>query len=120
MKSSPLAPKGEIQYNRSKTSMQLTHDQIEQVAVLARLRLSEAEKNQYATELSAIFGYIETLAEVDTTGVTETSQVTGLEDVMAPDVVCDTSEEIKVALRASFPEKKGELLKVKAVFNTSV
>ncbi|MFZ2190529.1 MAG: Asp-tRNA(Asn)/Glu-tRNA(Gln) amidotransferase subunit GatC [Candidatus Magasanikiibacteriota bacterium] len=96
--------------------MKLTTDQIEQIATLARLDLSEKEKAMYAEQLSVVLDYIEMLNEVNTDGVVETCQVTGLEDVVREDKVQEASEEIKQKLINSFPEKMGKLLKVKAVF----
>lgn len=97
--------------------MKLTTDQIQQIATLARLELSEKEKQMYAEQLSVVLDYIEMLNEVDTNGVEETCQVTGLEDVVRADKVQEASEEIKQKLINSFPERMGKLLKVKAVFS---
>ncbi len=97
--------------------MKLTKEQIEQIATLARLELSEAEKEQYATQLSSVLEYIDMLNEVDTSSVEETCQVTGLEDVVREDVVVSTDEETRQKLLTAFPEKVGNLLKVKAVFD---
>lgn len=96
--------------------MKLTTNQIEQIATLARLELTEKEKAMYAEQLSVVLDYIEMLNEVNTDGVTETCQVTGLEDVYREDEAVDTDEESKNRLINSFPEKMGNLLKVKAVF----
>lgn len=96
--------------------MKLTTEQVAQIATLARLQLTEEEKTRYAEQLSAIFGYIEMLNEVPTDGVEETCQVTGLMDVVRDDEVKKTSEDVRKKLIASFPEKSGDLLKVKAVF----
>jgi len=99
--------------------MKLSVKEIEQIATLARLELSEKEKQMYAEQLSVVLDYIEMLNEVDTNGVVETCQVTGLEDVVREDKAQETSQEIKQKLINSFPEKTGNLLKVKAVFNDS-
>ncbi len=96
--------------------MKLTIDQVAQIATLARLQLTEEEKIRYAEQLSAIFGYIEMLSEVPTDGVEETCQVTGLMDVVREDEVKKIPEDMRKKLIASFPEKSGDLLKVKAVF----
>jgi len=96
--------------------MKLTVQEIEQIAKLARLELSEDEKEMYAEQLSAVLDYIEILNEVDTEGVQETCQVTGLEDVVREDVERVKSNEEREKLRALFPERMGNLLKVKAVF----
>lgn len=99
--------------------MTLTVEQIEQIATLARLDLTPEEKERYAKQLSAVLAYVELLNEVDTTGVAETCQVTGLEDVVRSDepVVIDDASRAK--LLETFPDKVGNLLKVKAVFDES-
>ncbi len=97
--------------------MKLTVYEVEQIATLARLELSDNEKELYAKQLSVVFDYIGMLKEVNTDGVPETCQVTGLEDVVREDKAINSGEEIKQKLINSFPEKMGKLLKVKAVFD---
>ncbi len=96
--------------------MKLTPQEIEKIATLARLDLSAKEKKMYAEQLSVVFDYIEMLNEVNTDNVLETCQVTGLEDVVREDEVASWEEEDKKKLISSFPDKIGNLLKVKAVF----
>lgn len=97
--------------------MKLTIPQIEQIATLARLELSDAEKERYAEQLSAIFDYIELLNEVNTEGVEETTQVTGLVDVVRADESKKSSDDMRKKIIEAFPERFGDLLKVKAVFD---
>ena len=97
--------------------MKLTITDIEKIADLARLELSEAEKAQYAGELSAVFSYMDILNSVDTTGVPETCQVTGLEDVVREDVAVQADLDVRKKLIASFPAQEANLLKVQAVFS---
>lgn len=96
--------------------MKLDISDIEHIADLARLHLSEEEKARYAEQLSAVLGYVEMLNEVDTTGVEETCQVTGLEDVFREDVVHSASDDVRKEIIAQFPAKTGDLLRVRAVF----
>lgn len=96
--------------------MTLSIADVEHVAKLARLSLTEEEKQQYATQLSAIFDYMAILDDVNTDGVLETCQVTGLANVFRDDEVAQQTEEERQAIIAAFPEKVGPLLKVKAVF----
>lgn len=96
--------------------MKLTAIEIESIAKLARLELSEAEKTMYAEQLSVILDYIDMLNEVETENIEETCQVTGLMDVTRGDTVYDCPEDVKRKLIAQFPEKIGNLLKVPAVF----
>ena len=95
----------------------LTSEEIDKIAHLARLSLSESEKKKYAEQMSVILDYIKILEEVDTDGVGETCQVTGLEDIFREDVVKECSEETKEKLIAQFPEKIGNQLRVKQVFD---
>jgi len=67
--------------------MSLTIKQVEEIAELGRLILSEEEKVKFSDQLSAILDYAETIQELDTSGVPPTAQVTGLEGVMRDDVV---------------------------------
>ena len=97
--------------------MKLDISDIEHIADLARLHLTDEEKERYADQLSAVFDYISMLNEVDTTGVAETCQVTELEDVVREDVVAESDEETRKKIIAQFPDKVGNLLKVKAVFD---
>ncbi|MBT3419373.1 MAG: Asp-tRNA(Asn)/Glu-tRNA(Gln) amidotransferase subunit GatC [Candidatus Magasanikbacteria bacterium] len=97
--------------------MKLTEKDIEKIALLARLELSEEEKTMYAGQLSVVLDYVEMLNEVDTTMVEETCQVTGLEDVFREDEVEEESNETKEKIIEQFPQKVGRLLKVQAVFD---
>ena len=49
--------------------MSLTRDQVEGIAHLARLEISEAQMPVYVDSLSRIIGLVEQLASADTTGV---------------------------------------------------
>lgn len=98
--------------------MKLTPQEIEDIAKLARLELTSKEKKMYAEQLSVVLDYVEMLNEVDTEGVEETCQVTGLEDVVREDEIYECSEETKKKIIEAFPEKMGKLLKVKAVFDS--
>ncbi len=70
-------------------TMQLTQEQVEHIAQLARLNLTDQEKITYQQELSSILDYVDKLQAVDTTNVQETSQVTGLQNVTRSDTVID-------------------------------
>ena len=55
--------------------MSLTFEEVEHIANLARLELSEAEKDLYRQQLSAILDYITRLQELDTQNISTTSSV---------------------------------------------
>ncbi|RME50165.1 MAG: Asp-tRNA(Asn)/Glu-tRNA(Gln) amidotransferase subunit GatC, partial [Caldilineae bacterium] len=63
----------------------LTRAEVEHIARLARLALTEAEIAQFQEQLSAILEYAETLQQLDTEGVPPTTSALPLHTVMRPD-----------------------------------
>ena len=96
--------------------MKLNKQQVEHIAVLARLELTEKEKEMFASQLSSILDYVEKLKEVDTDGVEETSQVTGLINSIRDDVVEEAPLELKQGILSNAPDREDNLFKVKSVF----
>ena len=65
----------------------LTDDEVRHIAKLARIKLTDEEVKRFGGQLSKVLGYMDILQEVDTEGVEESSQVTGLKNVMRKDEV---------------------------------
>lgn len=65
--------------------MNISSTEVEKIAVLARLSLSEEEKEIYAGQLGNILDFIAKLEELDTSNVSPTSHVTGISNVTRPD-----------------------------------
>lgn len=66
---------------------QITHDDVQYLAQLSNLQLSDDESNDLQKDLQSIIGYINELSELDTLGVEPTYQVTDLQNVWREDVV---------------------------------
>lgn len=96
--------------------MKLTIEDIKHIATLARLELSPSEVVTYASELSVVFDYFALLDEVDVATIPETTQVTGLMNVVRMDASEELPKEKRDDLLRCFPKRNGELLTVKAVF----
>jgi aspartyl-tRNA(Asn)/glutamyl-tRNA(Gln) amidotransferase subunit C len=62
---------------------------VQKLAQLSALSLSDDEVASLANELTNILGYVEQLNDVDTDGVEPTYQVTGLHTVTRPDEIID-------------------------------
>ena len=67
--------------------MEITKQEVEKVAKLARLALTESEKAAFEKQLSQILTHVETLKKYDTTGVEPTATVQGQANVFRPDEV---------------------------------
>jgi aspartyl-tRNA(Asn)/glutamyl-tRNA(Gln) amidotransferase subunit C len=63
----------------------IERDQVLHVAKLARLRLSEAEVEKMAGELSGILEHVDRISGLDLEGVEPTSHVVELENVLRAD-----------------------------------
>ena len=59
---------------------------IEHLAKLSRLKLTDAEKEKFSNQMGTIIEYIEKLSELDTKNVEPTANVLGLSNVFREDV----------------------------------
>lgn len=100
-------------------SKKITIKQVENVARLARLGLSEKEKGKFQTELGAILEYIDQLQKLDIWDVEPTAHVTGLENKMREDENGSTGspQAAPEALVDMAPDKKEGYVRVKKVLN---
>lgn len=92
--------------------MSLQLEDIEKLASLSRLSLTEEEKQQYLKDFSSILGYVSEISAVDTSSIEETQSLT---NVMRDDVVTHESAQFTAKLLAEAPQKEGEYFKVTQV-----
>jgi aspartyl-tRNA(Asn)/glutamyl-tRNA(Gln) amidotransferase subunit C len=69
--------------------MALDNATVAHIAALARIRLSEAEVEPLANELSQILGWVEQLNEIDTTGVVPMASAAATRLPIRDDAVTD-------------------------------
>jgi len=93
--------------------MRLTPEEVDHIALLARLELSPQEKERAATELSQILDYFEKLNELDTSDVEPTDHVMPMQNVLRPDV-SRPSLSPEAALQNA-PEQAGNMFQVPRV-----
>lgn len=99
----------------------LSKEQIDHLAKLARIGLTDEEKNKFSSQLTDILEYVEKLQRVETAEIVETSQVTGLENVYRKDVASELTQVDKDKninrdkLLKNAPDQKDNYIKVKAV-----
>jgi aspartyl-tRNA(Asn)/glutamyl-tRNA(Gln) amidotransferase subunit C len=93
--------------------MALSREQVERVAELARLGLSDDEIDRFQQQLSQVLGHMQALDTVDTSAIPPTAQVIPLSSVMREDVV-RPSLPVEDVLRNA-PRREGDFLKVPPV-----
>jgi aspartyl-tRNA(Asn)/glutamyl-tRNA(Gln) amidotransferase subunit C len=94
--------------------MELTRKDVDKVALLARLRLSEEEIVAMTCQLAAIVSYVGQLSEANTAGVEPMAHVEEVANVFREDVVAE-SLPVSSAL-ANAPKQNGVGYLVPAVF----
>jgi aspartyl-tRNA(Asn)/glutamyl-tRNA(Gln) amidotransferase subunit C len=70
--------------------VKITKEQIQHIAVLSRLNLSEEEKDLFGSQLSSILDYVDQLNELDTGETEPTSHVLSLSNVMRDDILASS------------------------------
>ncbi len=93
--------------------MPLERSEVEHIASLARIGLTEEEVAMFADQLSHILEQFEVLNELDTTGVAPTGHAGGLQTVMREDVSEDSLSHEDVLKNA--PRREGEFFRVNSV-----
>ena len=81
----------------------IEREQVEHVARLARLKLSDEEVRRMASELSGILEHVERISELDLDDVEPTSHVIALENVLRPDEARPSWSAEEVLERAPDP-----------------
>ncbi|KAB2952679.1 Asp-tRNA(Asn)/Glu-tRNA(Gln) amidotransferase subunit GatC [Heliorestis acidaminivorans] len=90
--------------------MALTKEEVQHVAKLARLELSEDEVDKYTVQLNAILEYARKLEALDTTNVPPTAHAFPLQNVMREDKVTASMAQEKVVSNA--PDEEDGFFKV--------
>lgn len=92
----------------------LTKQEVEHIANLVRLGMSEQEKEKFREQLSEILDYVNQLQEVNVKNTEPISQITGLENIERNDLM--KQEDYREKLLKLAPEQEDNHFKVKTVF----
>jgi aspartyl-tRNA(Asn)/glutamyl-tRNA(Gln) amidotransferase subunit C len=90
--------------------MKLTRAEVQRVAVLARLRLTENEEAEFTEQLDQILGYMDKLNQVDTANVEPFSHASVAANAFRDDKV--TNHPNADALLANAPDRDATFFKV--------
>src|SRR5579863_5755978 len=96
----------------------LDAEEVRKVAKLGRLKLTDADVARYATQLTAILGYVAQLKSVDVAGVEPMAHPLPLKNVLREDVV--TPALLTEAVLANAPGRDGPYFTVPKVLDTAL
>ncbi|OGD56245.1 asparaginyl/glutamyl-tRNA amidotransferase subunit C [Candidatus Berkelbacteria bacterium RBG_13_40_8] len=94
--------------------MAISKEDVEHVAKLARIKISEEEKKKFTEDLGKILNYVEELESAPTEGVIPVAQISGLDNIAREDEITESLPNEKVLQNA--PEKQDNFIRVKKVF----
>ena len=92
----------------------ISDETIEYVGILAKLELSDQEKEQARRDMGRMLDYIDKLGELDTTDVEPMSHVFPVQNVFREDEV--TNGEMREQLLANAPQEKDGMFLVPRTF----
>ena len=93
----------------------ITDETIEYVGILAKLALSDEEKEQARRDMGRMLDYIDKLNELDTGGAEPMSHIFPVENVFREDAVTNGNESEKILANA--PAQKDDMFMVPRTFN---
>lgn len=93
----------------------IDRDQVHKVAHLARLELSEAEEQQFTTQLSSILEYVEQLNELDVADVPPTTRAIDVSNITRVDQLqADVEREMMLE---GAPDRAEDFFKVPKIMS---
>jgi aspartyl-tRNA(Asn)/glutamyl-tRNA(Gln) amidotransferase subunit C len=96
--------------NDAEPIMSISRREVEKVALLARLQLTEAELGTMTEELGQIVGYVDLLSEVGTDGVEPMAHAIELANVFQDDHVADSLPRGEALAAAPHHDERGYLV----------
>ena len=93
--------------------MRLSREEVEHVALLARLKIGEEDIERFTGQLNTILGHFEALKEADTGDIPSTTHVVPMTNVVREDCTWESLSPDEALFNA--PERRGDLFKVPRV-----
>jgi aspartyl-tRNA(Asn)/glutamyl-tRNA(Gln) amidotransferase subunit C len=90
--------------------MSISRQDIEKVALLARLQLTDDELSKMTVELAQIVGYVDQLGEVDTDGIEPMAHAIEMANVFRDDIVAESLPRDEALANAPHRDERGYLV----------
>lgn len=95
--------------------MALSQEDVQHIAELAKLNLTDTEIEQYGGQLSDILAYAENLSKLNTDAIPPTASVLPLRNILADDEVQSTLD--RQVLLNNAPDTEAGQIRVKAILD---
>lgn len=94
----------------------ITKEEVQHIADLARLKLSDQEIEKFQKDFSSILEYFEVLSQADVSLVEPMTHALAVENVMRQDQARPGDPEVRVKLLEASPEHDKGYVKVPEIF----
>ncbi len=94
----------------------ITVKELDHLATLSRIKLSDDDKKSLLKEFDSILGYVDQLKKVEVS-MEASARVGAVKNVTRQDVVSNTSGEDRDLLLNEAPDKEGDFIAVKKILN---
>ncbi|MCA9356709.1 Asp-tRNA(Asn)/Glu-tRNA(Gln) amidotransferase subunit GatC [Candidatus Nomurabacteria bacterium] len=91
---------------------------IEHLALLARIRLTEEELSHFETELSSIMSYVSVVSDIAGDDAEAEPKVGAVYNVFRQDEITNQPDEFTKDIIAEMPNSEGRFLSVKKILQT--
>jgi len=95
--------------------MKLTPNQVQHIAEMARIHLSETEIIELIPDLNSILNLIQTLDEIDLKNIPQIDQITGLKNITEDDIIQPFLETDKLVECSPLPKKNNMIQVQKSI-----
>jgi len=92
----------------------ITIPELEHLAKLARIKLTESDKESLAKEFDSILNYVDQLKKVDVS-LDASARVGAVKNVARGDAVVNTSADDREGLLREAPDREGDFIAVKKI-----
>lgn len=96
----------------------MNKEDVEHLASLARIRLSEVEKAALPAELDSIVSYVSAVSDIAATDTDAELQVGARYNVFREDIVTNEPNQYTDDILAEMPASEGRYMKVKKILST--
>lgn len=96
----------------------MKREDIEHLALLARIKLTEEEKESMGEELSSIVSYVSTVSDIVSDDTSATPEVGPRYNVFRKDEITNQADEYTEDILAEMPATDGRFLQVKKILKT--
>ncbi|OGN14047.1 MAG: hypothetical protein A3J47_02015 [Candidatus Yanofskybacteria bacterium RIFCSPHIGHO2_02_FULL_43_22] len=100
----------------------LTEKEVDHIAQLARIKLTDKEKDKFKNELSSILDFVKKLNELDTENIEPIYQTTGIINALRPNEHrkdFEMDEKLNKNLIDQAPSRQDRFVKVRSVLRKS-